>query len=115
MQENTRGSCSKHEQRVGKMAAGSTVDGGLVRELNSGSESRGVGGVNIGGYIRGRLNGVIASDIDRLDEGIEVASGNVVGVVPVDHTSCPLNGALRGSWDTGGPYTSVGTRMSVSS
>jgi hypothetical protein len=72
-----------------------------------------LGGVNIGGNVRGRLDGVIAGDVDRVDEGVEVASGNVVGVVPVDHASSPLNGALRSSVDTGGPHTIVGARMSV--
>jgi hypothetical protein len=37
-----------------------------------------------------------------------VASGNVIGVVPVDHASSPLNGTIRSSFDTSGPHTGVG-------
>jgi hypothetical protein len=95
------------------VATGSTVDGGLVREFNPGCESSRVRGVNVGGNVRGRLDGVIAGDVNRVDEGVEVASGNVVGVVPVDHASGPLNGALRSSVDTCGPHTIVGARMSA--
>lgn len=95
------------------MATGGTVDCGLVRKLDSGSEGSGVGGVNIGGNIRGRRGGVIAGDVDRLDEGIEVASGDVVGVVPIDHASSPLNSPLRSSFDTSGPHTVVRACMSV--
>lgn len=95
------------------MATGSTVDGGLVRELNSRSESSGVRGVNVGGDISGRLDGVIAGDVDALNEGVEVASSDVVRVVPVDHTSSPLNGPLGGSLDTSGPHTDVRAWMSV--
>ena len=90
------------------MARGGTVDGGLVRELNPGSESSCVGGVNIGGDIRGRFDGVIAGDVDPLDEGVKMASGDVVGVVPVDHASSPLNGTLGSSVNTGGPHAVVG-------
>jgi len=97
------------------VATSSAVDGGLVRELNSGCEGSCVGGVNVGGNIRGRFHGVIAGDVDRLDEGVEVASRDVVGVVPVNHASSPLNGTLRSSVDTSGPHTGVGAWMSVSS
>jgi len=97
------------------VTTGSAVDGGLVRELDSGCEGSCVGGVNVGGNTRGRFDGVIAGDVDRLDEDVEVASGNVVGVVPVDHASSPLNGTLRSSVDTSGPHTGVGAWMSVSS
>lgn len=37
-----------------------------------------------------------------------MASSNVVGVVPVDHASSPLNSPLRRSTDTTGPHTVVG-------
>ena len=96
------------------MARGGTVDGGLVRELNPGSESSCVGSVNIGGDIRGRFDGVIAGDVDPLDEGVEMASGDVIGVVPVDHASSPLNGTLGSSVNTGGPHAGVGVWVSVS-
>ena len=114
-QEKARGGSSKHEKRVGNVATGSAVDGGLVRELNSGCEGSCVGGVNVRGNIRGGFHGVIAGDVDRLDEGVEVASGNVVGVVPVDHASSPLNSTLRSSIDTSGPHTGVGAWILVSS
>jgi len=90
------------------MATGSAVDGGFVRELDSGSEGGGVGGIDIGGDIRGRLDGVTAGDVDRTDEDVEVASGNVVGVVPVNHASSPLGGALGSSFNTSGPHAGVG-------
>ena len=90
------------------MGTDSTVDGSLVRERNSGSESCGIGVVDIGGDVRGRFDRVVAGDIDRLDEGVEISSGNVVGVAPVDHSSSPLNGTLRSSIDTSGPHTGVG-------
>ena len=76
------------------MATSSTVYGGLVRELNSRGKSSGVGGVNIRSNISGRLVGIVAGDVDRLDEGVEMTGGNVVGVVPVDHASGPLNSTL---------------------
>lgn len=92
------------------MGTNSTVDGSLIREGNSGGEGCGIWVVDIGGDVRGRLDGVIAGDVDRLDEGVEVSSGNVVGVVPVDHASSPLNCALGSSIDTSGPHTRVGGR-----
>ena len=91
------------------MASRSTVDGGFVGELDSGGKCGYVGGIDIRGDVGGRLGGVIASDIDRADEGVEVASGDVVGVVPIYHASSPLNGTWRGSLDTGGPYTGTKT------
>lgn len=94
------------------MATDSAIDGGLVREFNSGSESRSVRGIDIRGDVRGGQDGVIAGDVNRLDEGVEVASRNVVGVVPVDHASGPINGTLRGSWDTSRPHTGVGHDIS---
>ena len=39
-----------------------------------------------------------------------MTGGNIVGVVPVDHTSSPSNGTLRASVDTSGPHTSVRVR-----
>lgn len=95
------------------MATDSAVDGGFVRERDSGSEGSGVGGIDIGGVIRGRLDGVTTGDVNRLDEGVEVASGNVVRVVPVNHASSPLNGTLRSSFDASGPHTGVGAQMSI--
>ena len=93
---------------------GNAISGGLVREVDSRSESSGVGGIDIGGGIRGRVDGVIAGDIDRLDEDLEVAGGDVVGVVPVDHASRPVNDTLGTSIDTSGPHTGVGVKMSGS-
>ena len=95
------------------MGTDSTVDGSLVRERNSGSESCGIGVIDIGGDVRGRLDGVIAGDVDRLDEGVKVASGDVVGVVPVDHASSPLNSTLRSSIDASGPHTGVRGRCQI--
>lgn len=46
------------------MTAGGTVDGGLVRELDSGGESSGVGSIDVGGDICRGLDGVITGDID---------------------------------------------------
>lgn len=91
------------------MVGGDTVDGSLIRELDSGGKGGCVGGIDIRRDVGGRFSGVIASDIDRADEGVEVASGNVIGVVPIDHASSPLNGAWRRSLDASGPYTSVRT------
>ena len=108
-QEKAYGCGSKHQNRVGNATNGRTANGSLVGELDSWGESSGVGGINVRGDVGGRLDGVIACDIDRTDEGVEVASGNVVRVIPIDHASSPLDGARRGSRDTGGPYTSVGT------
>jgi len=61
--------------------------------------------IDIGSDTGGGLDGVIADDANRLDEDGEVTSGNVVGVVPVDHAPGPMNDALGTSFDTGGPYT----------
>lgn len=46
------------------MPDGGTVDGSLVRELDSGGESSGVGGIHIRGDIGGGFDGVVASDIN---------------------------------------------------
>ena len=92
------------------MATNSTVNCGLIRECNSGSESCGVGGVDIGGDVRGRLDGVVAGDVNRLDKSVEVAGGNIVRVVPVNHTSSPIDGTLGASIDTSRPHTGVGVQ-----
>ena len=105
----------KDQQRVSKVTGGCTVDGGLVRELDSRGESGGVGGIDIRGDVGRGLDGVIAGDIDRANEGVEVACCNVVGIVPIDHASSPLNGTRRGSLDASGPDTIAGIRMLVRS
>lgn len=97
------------------MTVRSTVDGGLVREFDSRGESSGIGGVDVRGNVGRGFDWVIASDVDRTDEGVEVASGYVVGVVPIDHTSSPINGTLGSPWDAGGPNTSVGKQISAPS
>lgn len=91
------------------MTKGSTVDGSLVGKLDSRGGSGDVGGIDIRGDVSRWLDGIATSDVDRANEGVEVASGNVVGVVPIDHASSPLNGTRRGSLDTSRPYTSGGT------
>jgi hypothetical protein len=89
------------------MTARSTADGGLVREFDSRGEGSDIGGVDVRSNVGRWFDGVIASDVDRTDEGVEVASGYVVGVVPIDHTPGPIDGTLGSSWDASGPNTSV--------
>lgn len=90
-----------------------TVDGSLVREFDSRGGNSGIGGIDIRGDVGGRLDGIVACDVDRADKGVEVASGNVVGVVPIDHASSPLNSAWGSSLDTSRPYTGEGSKLSV--
>ena len=65
MQQEKAGSgSSEHDQRVGNAATGGSIDSGLVREFNSGSEGGGVGGVDIGCDVGGRLDRVITGDVN---------------------------------------------------
>lgn len=50
----------------------------------------------------------MACDVHARDEGVEVSSGEVVGVVPVDHATGPFNSALGLAGDAGGPETTRG-------
>ena len=95
------------------MTAGGTVDGGFVRELDSGGESGDVGSIDVGGDICGGLDRVITGDVDRADEGVEVACRNIVGIVPIDHTTGPLNGALGTSLDACRPDTDARIRSQL--
>lgn len=96
---------SPHRARARKGGAEGTraVHRGLVRGRNRGGERRRILSVHVRNRVRGPARGVRTLDLDGLDEGVEVAGGLVVRVVPVDDPAGPLNCALPRSRDAGGP------------
>lgn len=105
--KDSRGRSSKHKQWVSVVVAGGPIDRGLIRKFDSRGGSGRVRGIDIGSDIVRRFNGVVAGDINRTYERVEMAGRNIVGIIPIDHAPRPLNGALRGSLDASGPYADL--------
>lgn len=85
------------------------ADGALVRERDARREFRYVRAVDIRRNIgcgRGRIR---TFDGHALDDGPKVTRRGIIRVIPIDHTSSPLDRADCGGVDTCGPYAELDT------
>lgn len=84
-----------HRKRSrGNIRADGTVDSCGIREGDARIRRR-VRIVSVGRDVRSRRGGISTFNLDGRDERVKVASGFIISVIPVDHTTSPVDGSLR--------------------
>jgi hypothetical protein len=92
----------------GRRDAGRGVDHhALVGEEDVRRVEGRVGAVDVRRHVRAGCGRVRARDRDLLYERVIVAGRGIIWVRPVNQTTGPVDRALRGGIDTGGPETSA--------
>ena len=99
----SRGDSEDEKLTVEAKQASSSVNSALVGKGHTGCISRGVLAIHIGSSIRRFTCWVSAVDADRLYESIEMAGSLVFRIVPVNHSSSPLDGSRGRGIDTSRP------------
>ena len=108
----TRSERSPHGARTSERAErGRAVDRRLVRDRDRGREGGRVLAVDVRDRVRRVRARVRALDLDGLDEHVEVTRRLVIGVVPVDDATSPLNSALARGVSAGRPDTRQGVSL----
>jgi len=94
----------------GSSARTSVERAGRVRVSHGGDAKRIVGSIDVRLGADRKSAAISTLDGDRLDGSLEMSVGDLVRVVPVDHASGPVNGALTRGRNTCRPDTELDTR-----